>query len=378
MPAEDPMNHLEQTGRINRSRRLSYHVAPMMLCIALLVSGGCMVGPDYETPTVAVPEAWLEARDQQVQTDQTVQIDWWKSFSDPVLDALIEDAYRQNLSLRAAAVRVMQAMAQRGIAVGQLFPQTQQIGGAYDREKFSEHPPEPSRYATAWSVGFDAAWELDIWGKFRRQIESADAELDASLASYDNVMVSLVSEVAITYITIRTLQVRVAIAEDNVRIQEDSLRIAESRFRLGATSELDVAQAQSSLEQTRALVPNLHAQLQQAMYQLSFLLGSPPMDLMERLGETKQVPTAPGEIAVGIPAELLRRRPDIRLAERQAAAQPIVRDIPPHDPQAGARSPPLALAGWWRPACSADPDGAMIAHSGPASARRSCPFDSDS
>ncbi|MHC5002319.1 MAG: TolC family protein, partial [Planctomycetota bacterium] len=152
-------------------------------------------------------------------------------------------------------------------------------------------------------------------------IESADAALDASLASYDDVMVSLVAEVAATYVEIRTLQVRIAIALDNVRLQEESLRLAESRFRNGQTSELDVTQGKSVLEQTRSDVPALRIQLQQAMYQLSFLLGTPPRDMMDRLGDPGAVPTAPPEIAVGIPAELLRRRPDIRVAERQAAAE---------------------------------------------------------
>ncbi|MHC4991378.1 MAG: efflux transporter outer membrane subunit, partial [Planctomycetota bacterium] len=268
-----------------------------------------------------VNESWLDSDDPRVNTDAEVQVEWWKVFEDPVLDALVEEAYAQNLTLRQAAVRVMQAMAERGITVGQLFPQSQEINGSFDRTKFSENPGTPDRYQNTWGLSFDAAWELDVWGRFRRGIESADAALDASLASYDDVMVSLVAEVAATYVEFRTLQVRIDIAMDNVEIQEESLRLAESRFRNGATSELDPVQAKAVLEQTRSDVPALRIQLQQAMYQLSFLLGMPPRDMMDRLGEAGRVPFAPTEVAVGIPADLLRRRPDIRLAERQAAAQ---------------------------------------------------------
>ncbi len=238
-----------------------------------------------------------------------------------MLDALIEEAYAQNLTLKQAAVRVMEAMAQRGIAVGELFPQTQELNGSFDRTKFSENTGLPYSYQTTWDLAFDAAWEIDLWGKYRRNIESVDAFLDASLAGYDDVMVSLVAEVAATYVEIRTVQVRISIARANVETQEESLRLAESRFRNGQTSELDVTQAQSALEQTRAEAPTLRIQLQQAMYRLSFLLGTPPRDLLGQLGDPERIPEAPREVAVGIPADLLRRRPDIRLAERQAAAQ---------------------------------------------------------
>jgi NodT family efflux transporter outer membrane factor (OMF) lipoprotein len=289
--------------------------------VMLLCAGGCMVGPDYVRPDADVNQSWLDAQDPRVKPDPVEQVEWWRTFDDPLLDALVEEAYAQNLTLRQAAVRVVQAMAARGIAVGELFPQSQEVGGSYDRTKLSENIGEPIRYRSSWGIGFDAAWELDVWGKYRRNIESADASLDASLASYDDVMVSLVAEVAATYVELRTLQIRIRIALDNIEIQEESLRLAESRFRNGQTSELDVAQAESVLEQTRAAVPALRIDLQQAMYQLNFLLGSPPRDLLERLGEAGQIPTAPTEIAIGIPADLLRRRPDIRLAERQAAAR---------------------------------------------------------
>jgi outer membrane protein TolC len=215
---------------------------------------GCMVGPEYETPSSEVNESWLESG-PGITNDREVEIEWWRSFDDPVLIGLVEEAYRQNLTLRQAAVRVVQAMAVRGIAFGDLFPQQQELNAVFDRERLSRNPEPPSGYVNEWRVGFDAFWELDVWGKFRRNLESADAELDASLASYDNAMVSLVSEVAVTYVSIRALQVRVAIAEKNVRIQEGNLRLTEARLRAGATTELDTAQARAALEQTRATCP---------------------------------------------------------------------------------------------------------------------------
>jgi NodT family efflux transporter outer membrane factor (OMF) lipoprotein len=282
--------------------------------------GGCMVGPDYTVPDAQVNDVWI-TEDARVRTDPVERVEWWTVFEDPVLDALVAEATAQNLTLHQAAVRVVQAMAERGIAVGELFPQTQELNGSFDRTKFSENPGGPARYQNNWSVGFDAAWELDVWGKFRRSIESADAVLDASLASYDDVMVSLIAEVAATYVEIRTIQVQMRITRDNVRIQEESLRLAESRYRNGQTSELDVMDATSALEQTRADLPALRSSFEQATYRLAFLLGRPPRDMRDRLGEVDAIPTAPSSIAIGIPADLLRRRPDIRLAEREAAAQ---------------------------------------------------------
>jgi NodT family efflux transporter outer membrane factor (OMF) lipoprotein len=306
--------------REDRATRIG--TGPVAMGARLLLLAGCMVGPDYVRPDAQVNETWVESgRDTRVQAGVEQQIEWWKALDDPALDALIERAYGQNLSLRAAGVRILQAMAERGIAVGQLFPQVQELNGDFTRSKASENGPPVPPYTSSWGIGFDAAWELDFWGKFRRNIEAADAELDASLANYDDIMVSLVSEVALAYIEIRTLQLRIRIAQENVKQQEDGTRLADERFKSGATSELDPTQVRALTAQTRALIPSLEAQLRQAAYRLTFLLGEPPHDILDELGDPGQLPLASPEIAVGIPADLLRRRPDIRLAERQAAAQ---------------------------------------------------------
>jgi NodT family efflux transporter outer membrane factor (OMF) lipoprotein len=286
----------------------------------VLLLPACMVGPDYVRPDAKINDGYIEG-EARVKRDAEYESGWWKALNDPVLDSLIETAHAQNLTLRAAGVRVLQAMAARGISVGELFPQAQELNGAYTRSRASENGPPVPTYASTWGVGFDAAWELDFWGKFRRNLEASDAELDASLASYDDVMVTLVAEVALAYFQIRTVQERIKIALDNVKQQEDGENLAEERFNAGSTSELDPAQARTLLAQTEAEIPTLEAQLRQTMYRLTFLLGEPPRNILEQLGEMDGLPQAPTELAVGIPADLLRRRPDVRLAERQAAAQ---------------------------------------------------------
>jgi len=274
----------------------------------LALVGGCMVGPDYKRPEAKVNETYAEGGDGKVN------VEWWQTFNDPVLVDLIETCYRQNLTLRQAGVRVLQSMAARGIAVGDLFPQSQAIQGTVSRGVSQE------RYATNWGVGFDAAWEIDFWGKFRRAIEASDAELDGSLAQYDSVMVSLFGEVASTYVTIRTFDERLAIAHQNIAALQKSLDIVQEKLDAGATSEIDVAQAKSLLKSTQSLIPAFEAGRKQAIYALAALLGRPPDPLQDILGKPGTIPQANAEVAVGAPAELLRRLPSVRIAERGAAA----------------------------------------------------------
>jgi len=299
-----------------------------LMGLALLVSGCShlpMVGPDYTRPTAPEAEEWIEKDDPKIKSEPTDLSTWWKVFDDPVLDALIETAYQQNLPLQIAGIRILEARAQLGIAVGGMFPQQQQGRGAYTRVNLSEHGANTTRgldfaYGEI-DLGFDAAWELDFWGKFRRFVESSLGNLEASIASYDDILVTLSAEVARTYVLIRTLEERLAIARENVRIQERSLRIAEARFEGGEVTELDVQQAKALLGDTQALIPRLQSSLRQAKNGLSILLGTLPGEVDQILTERKPIPTMPAEVAVGIPAELLRRRPDIRFAERQLAAQ---------------------------------------------------------
>ena len=268
----------------------------------------------------------MESADATIAHEHADYSAWWTLFDDPTLATLVETAYRQNPSLQAAGARVLEAEASRGIAIGTLYPQIQEAAGAFSYTRASKNRANQSGPAvdttfSDWSVGFDAAWELDFWGRFRRGIESSDAQLLASVANYDDALVSLVAEVALNYISLRTLEERLAVAHSNVDIQQSSYDIVSEKFRGGAVSKLDEEQAASLLEDTRALIPSLEASIRQTQNTLCLLLGIPPQDLQDILGGTRPIPSAPPQVAVGIPADLLRRRPDIRRAERSLAAQ---------------------------------------------------------
>ena len=309
-----------------------YHLHGVMTSLALLLlvaatvlSVGCTsLGPDFVKPEVGEDHIWLE-ENKDISSAPQDQAEWWKIFNDPVLNVLIGKAYNQNLPLQIAGLRIFEARAQLGIATGLQYPQTQLVGGSATADRLSENGPNfeqqfDSRF-TNYQTGFDAAWELDFWGRYRRGIESADTSLAATVADYDNALVSLTAEVARVYVNIRILEERLKIANENIELQKKSLRIATVRFNNGATTELDMQQAKTNLASTQVRVPVLIRQLRQAGNALSILMGMPPAVLTGILGESGVIPIAPEQIAVGIPTELLRRRPDVRQAEMQAASQ---------------------------------------------------------
>jgi NodT family efflux transporter outer membrane factor (OMF) lipoprotein len=293
--------------------------------ISEYIRNGFEVGPKYHKPPAPVAEDWIDGPDRRVRHESDDLSQWWKVFHDPVLDDLICTAYRQNLTLRQAGFRVLEARAQLGIAVGTLFPQLQDMTGSYQREAVSVETANRNvsssfnRFFKQWNYGFNLAWELDFWGRFRRAIESDKALLDASVEGYDEVLVTLLGDVATAYVQIRTLEKRIAYARANVAIQRVTYEIARDKLGVFATG-LDVDQALSTLRQTEAGIPELEITLRQTTNQLCILLGIPPEELRAKLGQG-EIPTVPPEVVVGIPADLLRRRPDVRQAERLAAAQ---------------------------------------------------------
>jgi NodT family efflux transporter outer membrane factor (OMF) lipoprotein len=298
----------------------------IMFLWAILAAGCTKVGPDFVKPEVEVMPNWLEAQGyNQISSRVDDYRDWWRTFNDPVLDKLIQTAYQQNLPLQIAGVRVLGARAQLGTAVGNFYPQSQKATGTLTRFRMSEASPisGPGAPIYYWTdaVGLTGSWELDFWGKVRRGIESADAAWQASLADYDNALVSLTGDVATSYVLLRTLEKRLDIIRKNVEVQKQALRIATARWKGGTTSKRDVDQAQTILESTEAELPTLEGQIQQARNALSLLMGLPPGDLGHLLGLKSTIPAPPPLVAVGIPADLLRRRPDIRSAEFRAAAQ---------------------------------------------------------
>jgi NodT family efflux transporter outer membrane factor (OMF) lipoprotein len=305
---------------------------------------GFKVGPNYRKPPAPVADEWIQASDKDVQTRHLQ--DWWLVFDDPTLNHLIETAYNQNLTLRVAGTRVLQARAQQAIAVGSIFPQTQQATGQYSHVNLSHNannnpaaiasvapltipPGVPfGNFYSDWNAGFNLSWELDFWGRFRRAIESANASLDASVENFDDALVILFAEVATNYVQYRVAQQRIKIARANVKIQEDILALVEQQFKVGINkvTKLDVEQARTVLEQTRSNIPFLQIMQGQANDILCILLGMPPHDLEPELGpgpdlDTAPLPNTPTWVAAGIPADLLRRRPDVRSAERRVAAQ---------------------------------------------------------
>lgn len=284
-----------------------------------------MVGPDYERPDAAMNEEWLSP--DTAPGSSVDDAPWWEQFGDPTLTALIEEAYEQNLTLRAAGLRVLEARAARGIAVGEFFPQTQRAFGGIESTELSENDPLAGQGGsfTTDSVGIEAAWELDFWGRFRRGIEAADANLEFTVADYDAVLVALAAEVATNYILTRSLEERLDVARANAQLQRETLDLTAIRHRARAVSELDVATARATLANTQALIPDLENSLRQSKLALCVLLGRTPSELDAELappsGAARRTPVAPAHIAAGIPADLLRRRPDVRAAERLAAAQ---------------------------------------------------------
>jgi len=292
----------------------------------MLALAGCTtVGPDFVPPNAPVPAQWQEGDSAVVTPQPAEQIRWWDVFRDPILGKLIEIAYQNNYSLKVAGLKVLEARAQLGVAVGYLYPQVQQANGGLTYTSASKNAANTAAGDLSfweYNAGASVGWELDFWGKFRRSIEAADANLLASVAGYDNALVLLVAQVADTYVAIRTAEAQLNVARENVVIQKRAFQITEARFRGGDLGELDMLQARTQLLGTQATIPPLETGLQQARNALSTLLGRPPGDLAEVLGSQPGViPAAPQAIAAGAPTDLLRRRPDIRRAELEAATQ---------------------------------------------------------
>ena len=287
---------------------------------------GFKVGPNYERPPAPVAKNWIDADDVRVRSEADDISKWWTVFNDPALDSLICLAYQQNLTLREASFRVLQARGQLAISVGNLFPQTQTMNGNYTRSAISIETANSSffnsgkRWFQQWNYNFNVGWEIDFWGRLRRAVESNEATLDASVEDYDDVLVTLLGEIATNYIELRTLEQRIEYTKTNVELQRATLKIVEGGVNVKLLNELDLDQARSTLEQTEAEVPELEIAARLLNNQLCILLGIPPEELHAKIG-SGLIPTAPIDVAVGIPADLLRRRPDIRRAERLAAAQ---------------------------------------------------------
>lgn len=301
-----------------------------------IMAGCALVGPDFVTPSAPAKDRWVRSavatHDEYSGVTERRQpsVEWWRRFNDPTLNKLVGMAYQQNLTVRMAAIRIYEARAQLGIVIGDQYPQSQTVGGGFKQERVSKEVGILKKVSKVidfdptfeeWSVGFDAGWELDLWGQVRRGIESATANLVAKIADYDDVLVTVTGDVATAYVTIRELQEELALSRRAVNNQAQSLKITELRFKNGVTTELDVDEATALINNTKADIPALESDLAKAKNALAILLGVPPGDIDGMVDRPGAIPRPPAEVGIGVPVDLLRRRPDIRAAEMRAAAQ---------------------------------------------------------
>ena len=291
-------------------------------CVAALLAvalGGCAaVGPDYSEPQLAVPAGWSAGTGTDAM-DAVLLARWWHGFGDPVLDRLVADALAANLDLAQARARLREARARRGVAGAALAPSVDaSLSGSRSR---SSGQSGSGSTRELYSAGFDASWELDVFGGVRRSVEAAQADLEASVESLSDTRVSLAAEVALNYIDLRTAEQRLAIAEESIASRGENHQIIRWRQQAGLVSELDLAQATTDLESTRAVLPPLRTAVTEAKNRLAVLLGRNPGELESLVHADRPIPLAAGEIVAAIPADTLRQRPDVRVAERRLAAQ---------------------------------------------------------
>jgi NodT family efflux transporter outer membrane factor (OMF) lipoprotein len=287
-------NHQSAIGRLG-----------LLSCLMLIA--GCTVGPDFRAPQTEVPDAWVGPLPPPTSAEQDLAR-WWTVFADPILTSLVERAVESNLDLQLAQARIRQARAARGVAASGLGP-VLDAAGSYRRSGTA------AATIDQYQAGFDAAWELDLFGGTRRSIEAATANLEAAVDARLNVLVTLTAEVAANYINLRSFQEQITIAERNLKAQLHSADLTRQRFEGGFVSGLDVANAQAQVATTATQIPVLEQAAQQAIYGLSVLLGREPGALLAELAPSAPIPAGSPNVPVGVPSELLRRRPDIRQAE---------------------------------------------------------------
>lgn len=308
---------------------LSPLIKPTVSVAMTFLLAGCMVGPDFSRPSTQLVTDWQAEKPGEftaavnlVRQTNINPVRWWEGFNDPTLNKLLDIAAKQNLNLQVAALRVYEKQAQLGVTEGTLLPNVD-LGG--DAKLTNDGGRQQSSASIEGSrvrnVVINASWEIDFWGKFRRGIESAQATYLGAVTAYYAADVSLAADVANTYINIRNNESLIQVALNNLALQAESLRIAQARYQAGATSLLDLSQAQAQYEQTKSEIPGLISSLRQAQNAMSVLLGQPPAYYVMNFGSVLTHPEPPKALEVGIPQDLLRRRPDVLLAEYQAASR---------------------------------------------------------
>ncbi len=302
----------------------SLSVALVAVCLGVTLLGGCMVGPNFHPPQpTTVPNAWVGVEKTPTApfiatTAQSELTQWWMQFEDPTLTMLVDEALKANLNLRIAETRLREARATRGVVAGGLWPMVTASGG-YQRYHTAGVTPG-NQALNLYQAGFDAVWELDLFGGQRRNVESADANIQAAIENIRDAQVSLIAEVALNYIQLRGYQQEIVIAQNNLKSQEHTADIVHRNFKVGFASGLDAANADSDVATTESQIPVFESEARQSIYALSVLLARPPGDLVSQLSPSANLPRVPMQVPVGLPSDLLRRRPDIREAEAQLHA----------------------------------------------------------
>ncbi len=304
-------------------------ISLLTAAFSFLLLAGCAVGPNYKRPQVAVPKQWTVAPARGTSTKPPQTDEWWASFQDPELNSLIAQAVDRNLDLKVAAERVQEARAARGIVKSSFYPSVQ---GTVSASRFRERAfvgtssvtrPSVSSVpveANSFQGGFDASWELDVFGRIRRASQGATADVAAAEENRHDVLVILLGDVGRVYAQLRGFQRRLEIANKNIRTQQDTLDLTTARAKAGLATELDVSRAAAQLESTKAVVPTLLSGIDVSIHRLSVLLGEEPGALRSELEKMGPIPPAGPAVEVGLPSDLLKRRPDIRRAEAQLAA----------------------------------------------------------
>lgn len=295
----------------------------------LLTCAGCLVGPDYRRPTTAVSQSYTDvAPEQGVSSEASEDLAfWWANLNDPALNELVQAAASQNLSLREAAYRICESRARLGVTSSSLFPQVDSDGSFY-YQKRAENTGGTGipggvvdNTSQLWSWGTNLSWEIDVFGRLQRLVQASEADIRVNNELYRDTMVLLIADVARNYVDARAYQERIEIVKQNITIQTDTLKIVQARVNTQTGDLLDLAQAKGNLESSKAELPLLHDGYRKSLNRLSVLLGCPPGAVDRYMSRRKSIPQPPEMIAVGIPAELLRRRPDVRAAESRVAAQ---------------------------------------------------------
>ncbi len=299
-------------------------VVPLFLIMAIgfILTGCAAVGPDYSTPETEISQNWhspLKGGLAEEAMDPNVLASWWTTLNDAQLSSLIERSVAGNLDLKRAQSRVIEARARRGIANADMFP-TLNVSGS-DTWTRSSKETGTGKTNQLYAAGFDAGWEMDIFGGVRRSVEAAQANLQANEEDLRDVLVSLLGEVALNYIELRTFQARLAAVMESIDTQNETYQLTQWRYQAGLGDELAVQQARYTLESTSAQIPNLHTNLEGSMNRIAVLLGEQPGKVHDELKKNEPIPVPSSNTTVGVPAEMLRRRPDVRRAERELAAQ---------------------------------------------------------